>query len=94
MSSVLDKDVPKWYCKAHHTFGEAMNVKNRVRQVRREHAMTQQQLASLVGVTRQTIIAIERGGYLPSVQLALRLASAFGMPVEAIFWLDGEAKEG
>ncbi len=56
--------------------------------------MTQQQLASLVGVTRQTIIAIERGGYLPSVQLALRLASAFGMPVEAIFWLDGEAKEG
>lgn len=68
-------------------------MKNRVRQVRRELALTQQQLASLVGVTRQTIIAIERGGYLPSVKLALRLASAFGMPVEELFWLDGEEKE-
>ena len=54
-----------------------------------EHdGMTQQQLAERVGVTRQTIISIERGKYKPSIELALRLARVFGVPVEAIFELD------
>jgi putative transcriptional regulator len=50
--------------------------------------MSQQALADRVGVTRQTIISIERGKYKPSVELALKLARTFGVPVEAIFELD------
>jgi putative transcriptional regulator len=49
--------------------------------------MTQEELASRVGVTRQTIISIEAGKYNPSVGLALRLAAAFGVPVERLFEL-------
>jgi putative transcriptional regulator len=49
--------------------------------------MTQQQLAERVGVTRQTIISIERGRYRPSVELALRLARVFAVPVEELFEL-------
>lgn len=55
--------------------------------------MTQQDLAERVGVTRQTIISIERGKYKPSVELALRLARVFGMSVEAVFELDGTSEE-
>jgi putative transcriptional regulator len=47
--------------------------------------MTQQELADRVGVTRQTILAIERGNYNPSVSLAIRLARVFGAPVEQLF---------
>ncbi len=50
--------------------------------------MTQQALADRVGVTRQTIISIERGKYKPSIELALRLARVFGVSVEALFELD------
>jgi putative transcriptional regulator len=64
-------------------------VRNHVRQFRRLRDMTQQELADHVGVTRQTILSIERGRYNPSVDLALRLARAFGIPVESLFELDG-----
>lgn len=53
--------------------------------------MTQQELADRVGVTRQTIISIERGRYKPSIELALRLAGVFGVPVEAMFELENES---
>ena len=49
--------------------------------------MTQQELAERVGVTRQTIISIEKGKYKPSVELALRLARVFKTPVEDLFEL-------
>lgn len=52
--------------------------------------MTQQELADRVGVTRQTVLAIERGRYNPSVGLALRIAEVFGVSVEALFELDRE----
>jgi putative transcriptional regulator len=52
--------------------------------------MSQQELAERVGVTRQTIISIERGKYHPSIDLALRLARAFDVPVEALFELNVE----
>jgi putative transcriptional regulator len=57
--------------------------------------MTQQQLADRVGVTRQTILSIEKGRYRPSIELALALAQVFGVPVEALFELapDGSAQE-
>ena len=50
--------------------------------------MTQQALADKVGVTRQTIIAIEQGRYAPSLPLAIRIGRAFGKQVEEIFQLD------
>jgi putative transcriptional regulator len=53
--------------------------------------MTQQGLADRVGVTRQTIISIERGKYKPSIELALRLARVFATTVEALFELEDEA---
>ncbi len=51
--------------------------------------MTQQDLADRVGVTRQTILSIEKGKYSPSVGLALRLAQVFGTTVEELFTLEG-----
>ena len=50
--------------------------------------MTQQALADKVGVTRQTIIAIEQGKYCPSLTLAIRIARTFGKSVEDVFQLD------
>jgi putative transcriptional regulator len=47
--------------------------------------MTQQQLADIAGVTRQTIIAMEQGKYAPSLPLAFRIARAFGVPLESVF---------
>lgn len=53
--------------------------------------MTQQALADLVGVTRQTIIALEADRYAPSLTLALRIARVFGVTVEEVFQLQEEA---
>lgn len=50
--------------------------------------LTQEELAKVLGVTRQTIIAIEKGNYTPSVLLALKIAKFFKKPVESIFRLD------
>jgi putative transcriptional regulator len=47
--------------------------------------MTQEELAGLVGCTRQTIIALEQGKYVPSVELAFRIARAFGVKLEEVF---------
>ena len=61
-------------------------IKNRVRRLRFDNSeMTQQQLADRVGVTRQTIIAIESGKYSPSLPLAFKLARAFGVTIEDVF---------
>lgn len=71
------------------------NVRNEVRKHRFLNGeMTQEELARRVGVTRQTIIAIEKGKYNPSVALAIRIARVFGLPVDEIFSLpDEEAEE-
>ena len=61
---------------------------------RTERGMTQEDLAERAGVTRQTIISIERGRYSPSIELALRLARIFAVPVEALFVLDEPARPG
>lgn len=55
---------------------------------RTARGLTQEELADCAGVTRQTILSIERGRYSPSIELALRLAGLFGVPVEALFELD------
>ena len=60
-------------------------VKNEVEQYRRRLGMTQEELALEAAVTRQTIISIEKGNYVPSVLLALKLAGIFKLPVEEVF---------
>ncbi|MCG6954469.1 MAG: helix-turn-helix transcriptional regulator [Gemmatimonadetes bacterium] len=63
-------------------------MRNHVRRHRRLREWTQEELGRRVGVTRQTIISIEGGKYNPSVGLALRMAVAFGVPVEELFEID------
>lgn len=71
------------------------DVKNTIRRYRFENGeMTQRELARRVGVTRQTIIALEAEKYLPSLLLAFRIARAFGAGVEDLFLYDGEPRPG
>jgi putative transcriptional regulator len=60
-------------------------VSNQVRRLREAAAMTQAELGERVGATRQTIIAIEAEKYAPSLELAFRLARAFGQTVDEVF---------
>ncbi len=70
-------------------------VTNSIRRLRFDHGeLTQQQLAERVGVTRQTIIAIESGKYQPSLPLAFKLARAFGKTVEEVFSLENDRPAG
>ena len=67
----------------------ANELTNRIRRLRFERGeMTQQQLAQRVGVSRQTIIALEANRYVPSLALAMRIARTFGVTVEEIFALN------
>lgn len=64
-------------------------VSNNIRKLRFFHdEMTQEDLAKKVGVTRQTIIAIEKGKYAPSLELAFRIAFVFDSPLEEVFQYD------
>jgi putative transcriptional regulator len=67
------------------------HISNTIRKLRFHHGeMTQQQLADKVGVTRQTIIAIENAKYSPSLELAFRIAFVFGKPLEEVFSFQDE----
>jgi len=63
-------------------------MKNRLKVLRVMHGMTQEELARRLRVTRQTIIAIEKGKYDPSLKLAFKIAKLFNMKVEDIFLYD------
>lgn len=65
-------------------------LKNRLKVARAELNLSQDELARLVGVTRQTISSIETGQYVPSALLAFRLAKMLEKPVEGLFYLDGD----
>jgi putative transcriptional regulator len=73
-----------------------MVIRNTIRRLRfDEDEMTQQELADKVGVTRQTINAIEAGKYSPSLEVAFRIAAAFGVPLDQVFqYDDGPSKAG
>jgi putative transcriptional regulator len=61
-------------------------IRNRIRILRfNSSEMTQQALAERVGVTRQTVIAIEQGKYSPSLEVAFRIAGVFGVPLDEVF---------
>ena len=68
--------------------GNAENVKNRVRDFRLEQRLTQEELGQTVGLTRQSIIAIEKGRFTPSIHTVLMLARALETSVDDLFWLD------
>lgn len=70
-----------------HAGQEIGRIGNRIRKLRFEHGeMTQEALAQAVGVTRQTIIALEAERYAPSLDLAMRLAAVFGRGVDDVFF--------
>ncbi len=62
-----------------------VRILNRIRECRERLGMTQQELARAAGVSRQSIISIERGRYVPSLPLALRFAEIFECPTEDLF---------
>lgn len=64
-------------------------LRNRLKVLRAERDWTQADLAAKVGVTRKTINTVERGVFVPSTVLALKLARAFQLPVEDVFTLSG-----
>jgi putative transcriptional regulator len=65
-------------------------IHNRIRQLRFEAGeMTQQDLADSIGITRQTVVALEKGKYYPSLELAFRIARQFKRPLEEVFQFEG-----
>ena len=64
-------------------------MKNRVKQLRKEAGLRQEDMAKELGVSRQTIIAIENDKYDPSLELAMKIARLLGLHLEDIFTLDG-----
>ncbi|MDT2757715.1 helix-turn-helix transcriptional regulator [Enterococcus asini] len=60
-------------------------MRNHIRRLRKEQGWTQADLAQLVHVSRQTIISLEKGSYVPSLELAMDLAAIFKLPIETIF---------
>jgi putative transcriptional regulator len=69
-------------------------ISNNIRKLRFfRDEMTQQQLAEKVGVTRQTIIAMEQDKYSPSLELAFRIAHVFGVPLEEVFTYHPDASK-
>jgi putative transcriptional regulator len=69
---------------------EDIHIENRVKLARVEKGLTQEQLADLVGVTRQTIILIEAGKYNPTLKLCLMLKKVTGKSLDELFWIKGE----
>lgn len=69
-----------------------LKISNNIHVLRAEKRITQEELAKAVGVTRGTIIAIEGGGYNPSLELAFRIALYFKTDVERIFYVEGGGK--
>lgn len=67
-------------------------MKNRIKELRKERKMTQEDLAKRVGVSRQSIIAIESGKYHPSLELAYKIAKVFGCMIEEVFIFDERGK--
>ena len=70
-----------------------LKISNRLHVIRAEHKITQDQLAKEIGVTRATIVAIEGGGYNPSLELAFRLARYFKTDINTIFSVEEDENE-
>ncbi len=69
------------------------NLKNRLEELRKSRRLRQDELGEALGVSRQTVISIEKGKYNPSILLAFKIANYFGIPIEEIFIYEGDADE-
>ena len=69
-----------------------MNLCNRLKETRLQKELTQESLAKAVGVTRQTIISIEKEKFVPSVKLALEIALALDTSLQDLFWLENSKR--
>ena len=67
-------------------------LRNTLRELRAERGMTQQELADAIGVTRQTVIAIELDKYSPSLETAFKIARVFGVALEVVFRYEGKRR--
>ena len=65
-------------------------MKNRIEEIRKEREIRQDEFATLIGVSRQTISSLETGRYNPSIYLAYKIAKYFGMTIEEVFIFDEE----
>lgn len=72
---------------------QQLKISNRLHVLRAEHRMTQEQLAKAIGVTRATIVAIEGGGYNPSLELAFRIARYFKTDINRVFAIEEDKDE-
>ncbi|HOQ10280.1 MAG TPA: helix-turn-helix transcriptional regulator [Syntrophomonadaceae bacterium] len=68
-------------------------MRNRLREMREKYGLTQEEVAAHAGVSRQTIISLEKGKYNPSITLAYRLSKLFNMTIEELFLLDEGSRE-
>jgi DNA-binding XRE family transcriptional regulator len=67
-----------------------MKIRTRIKELRARHNLTQDELAELVGVTRQTLLYLEKGKYNPSLLLAYKVAEALKSTIEEVFIIDGK----
>jgi putative transcriptional regulator len=72
------------------TYRPGVTLHNRIAQLRAEYGMSRQDLAGELDISRQTVIALERGEYFPSLYLAIRIGQLFALPLEEIFFLSNE----
>ena len=68
------------------------NVGNNIKELRANLGITQAQLAELVGVARVSIVSIENGRFIPTIETALRISKTLGVPIEQIFWLKDDVE--
>jgi putative transcriptional regulator len=73
---------------------EDLSMKTRIRELREERGLTQEAMAQIVDVTRQTILFLEKGKYNPSLRLAHQIAQVFNLRIEDVFFFEDEEKQG
>ena len=74
-----------WYSAVHSRIQNGENMKTRIKELRKQHKLSQEELAAAVGTTRQTITSIEVGKYTASLPLAYKIAKHFGLTIEEVF---------
>ena len=96
MQSILDIfiDSRYYFCKASFAYYQEVRLNTRIKELRKEKKISQEQLALAVGTTRQTITSIEVGKYTASLALAYKIAHYFGLTIEEVFDFSEVENEG
>lgn len=69
------------------------SVGNQVKELRVQQGLTQAELAEIVGIARVSVLSIEKGRFIPTIETALRISQALGVPLEELFWLKDDSGE-